>query len=336
MAASYGSAVAAAMRSGNYVAAGGDAPAAYADLNETSRQDQARHAALLRRVDAEKRARRIVVPTGDNEVRAMLRKLGHPVRLFGESAADVRERLRSALARVEIEGEDRELVAALLAQPSVEELQPRAASVRRGKEEVYSAASRELVGARRALAPGTFDRARRRLAEQRLHRDDAAAADALNEAAAGTFAKLRSLALAQSQAADARPGGTHAGQYDGSSGRRYNFSEVCVLAAEVLEPRSAPQDCTGGRLGGAAREPAPGPRRRVPGMKRALWGALGASVELPTRSLAPASSLSCRPSPPTDAARQAQRGGARSRRRLVRHRLRRRRQGDSCFEGADS
>ena len=89
MAASYGSAVAAAMRSGNYVAAGGDAPAAYADLNETSRQDQARHAALLRRVDAEKRARRIVGPTGDNEVRAMLRKLGHPVRLFGESAADV-------------------------------------------------------------------------------------------------------------------------------------------------------------------------------------------------------------------------------------------------------
>ena len=205
MAASYGSAVAAAMRSGNYVAAGGDAPAAYADLNETSRQDQARHAALLRRVDAEKRARRIVVPTGDNEVRAMLRKLGHPVRLFGESAADVRERLRSALARVEIEGEDRELVAALLAQPSVEELQPRANVPRRGKEDVYSAASRELVGARRSLAPGTFDRAKRRLTEQRRHRDDAAAVGALDEAASSTFAKLRSLALAQSQAADARP-----------------------------------------------------------------------------------------------------------------------------------
>ena len=37
--------------------------------------------------------------------------------------------------------------------------------------------------------------------------------------------------------ADARPGGTHAGQYDGSSGRRYNFSEVCVLAAEVRGSR---------------------------------------------------------------------------------------------------
>ena len=205
MAASYGSAVAAAMRSGNYVAAGGHAQAEYADLNETSRQDQARHAALLRRVDAEKRARRIVVPTGDNEVRAMLRKLGHPVRLFGESAADVRERLRSALARVEIEGEDRELVAALLAQPSVEELQPRANVPRRGKEDVYSAASRELVGARRALAPGTFDRARRRLAEQRSQRDEADSIHALNETAASTFAKLRSLALVQSQAADARP-----------------------------------------------------------------------------------------------------------------------------------
>jgi len=187
------------------VAAGGNAQAEYADLNETSRQDQARHAALLRRVDAEKRARRIVVPTGDNEVRAMLRKLGHPVLLFGENAADVRERLRSALARVEIEGEDRELVAALLAQPSVEELQPRAQPARRGKEEVYSAASRELVGARRALAPGTFDRARRRLAEQRSQRDEADSIHALNETAASTFAKLRSLALVQSQAADARP-----------------------------------------------------------------------------------------------------------------------------------
>ena len=57
-------------------------------------------------------------------------------------------------------------------------------------------------GARRALAPGAFGRARRRLAEQRLHRDDAAAADA-PRGAASTFAKLRSLALAQSQAADA-------------------------------------------------------------------------------------------------------------------------------------
>ena len=33
--------------------------------------------------------------------------------------------------------------------------------------------------------------------------------------------------------ANQRPGGVHGGQYDGSSGRRYNFSEVCVLAAEV-------------------------------------------------------------------------------------------------------
>ena len=33
--------------------------------------------------------------------------------------------------------------------------------------------------------------------------------------------------------ADARPADAHKGQYDGGSGRRYRFSEVCVLAAEV-------------------------------------------------------------------------------------------------------
>ena len=206
MASAYGAAVAAAMRSGNYLAPTSDAPAEYADLNESSRADQQRHAALLRRVDAEKRARRIVVPTGDSEVRAMLRKLGHPVRLFGESAADVRERLRSALARVEIEGEDRELVAALLAQPSVEERVSKAREpTRRGKEEVYSAASSALVAARRSITPETFDRARRRLLNQRAQRDDNEAIHALNEAASSTFAKLRQLALGQSQAADSRP-----------------------------------------------------------------------------------------------------------------------------------
>ena len=33
--------------------------------------------------------------------------------------------------------------------------------------------------------------------------------------------------------ADKRPTDAQGGQYDGSSGRRYRFSEVCVLAAEV-------------------------------------------------------------------------------------------------------
>ena len=33
--------------------------------------------------------------------------------------------------------------------------------------------------------------------------------------------------------ADQRPTDTHRGQYDGNSGRRYNFNEICVLAAEV-------------------------------------------------------------------------------------------------------
>ena len=47
---------------------------------------------LLKRVEAERRARAIVVPTNKDEVRDQLRALGQPVRIFGENLADIRER----------------------------------------------------------------------------------------------------------------------------------------------------------------------------------------------------------------------------------------------------
>lgn len=62
------------------------------DLSETSQAEQDRHATLLRRVEAERRARSIIVPTKPSEVAERLRALGQPVRLFGEHIADVRER----------------------------------------------------------------------------------------------------------------------------------------------------------------------------------------------------------------------------------------------------
>jgi len=95
----------AAVRAGN-INVGGGAGVDVMELSSSSLEAQDKHASLLKRVEAERRARSIVVPTNKDEVRDALRQMGQPVRLFSENLADIRERLRELLARLEIEGED--------------------------------------------------------------------------------------------------------------------------------------------------------------------------------------------------------------------------------------
>ncbi len=64
------------------------------DLNEESKASQAQHEEVMRRYEAQKRARSIAVPTATEEVKAMLRVLSQPVTLFGENPMDRRDRLR--------------------------------------------------------------------------------------------------------------------------------------------------------------------------------------------------------------------------------------------------
>lgn len=59
--------------------------------------------ALLDELERKKRARAIAVPTDDNKVKKRLRELREPITLFGERAADRRQRLIQLLSRV---GED--------------------------------------------------------------------------------------------------------------------------------------------------------------------------------------------------------------------------------------
>ncbi|TYZ59573.1 hypothetical protein PybrP1_000432 [[Pythium] brassicae (nom. inval.)] len=99
----------AAIRAGN-VNVGDSGEKEVLQLSETSRAAQEKHAQLLRRVEAEKRARNISVPTSVDEVVLRLRQLGEPVTLFGERPADRRERLREILSRLELEAEETGLV----------------------------------------------------------------------------------------------------------------------------------------------------------------------------------------------------------------------------------
>lgn len=95
----------AAIRAGN-VNVGDSGEKEVLQLSESSRAAQEKHAQLLRRVEAEKRARNISVPTSVDEVVLRLRQIGEPVTLFGERPADRRERLREILSRLELEGEE--------------------------------------------------------------------------------------------------------------------------------------------------------------------------------------------------------------------------------------
>jgi len=81
----------AAVRAGN-INIGAGVGVEVMDLSASSLEEQDKHALLLKRVEAERRARAIVVPTNKDEVRAQLRSMGQPVRLFGENLADIRER----------------------------------------------------------------------------------------------------------------------------------------------------------------------------------------------------------------------------------------------------
>ena len=70
------------------------------ELTDSSREGQERQALLLKKLEAEKRKRVLVVPTQPAQVIEQLRANGQPITLFGETVADRRERLREYLATV--------------------------------------------------------------------------------------------------------------------------------------------------------------------------------------------------------------------------------------------
>ncbi|RLN46589.1 hypothetical protein BBJ29_005684 [Phytophthora kernoviae] len=103
-----------AMRAGN-VNVSDNVETEVLQLSESSRAAQEKHAQLLRRIEAEKRARNIAVPTSVEEVIRRLRQLGEPITLFGERPADRRERLRGILSQLELEAEETGFVHQVLA-----------------------------------------------------------------------------------------------------------------------------------------------------------------------------------------------------------------------------
>lgn len=94
----------------------------------------------------------MAVPTDDNRVKAKLREIGEPITLFGERAADRRDRLIYVLSQIQAaRGDDAMQVDEESSEDSEEE-----------QEEFYTPGSLELLEARRRIAEFSLPRSHSR------------------------------------------------------------------------------------------------------------------------------------------------------------------------------
>ncbi|KAG8691014.1 hypothetical protein FRC09_011752 [Ceratobasidium sp. 395] len=113
-----------------------------------SERIRAENQALIDELDRKKRARTMAVPTDDNRVKARLREIGEPITLFGERAADRRDRLIYVLSQIQgARGDD-----------DIEMEDESSSSDEEKEEEFYTEGSLELLEARRRIAEYSLPR----------------------------------------------------------------------------------------------------------------------------------------------------------------------------------
>jgi len=138
------------------------------ELTSASQRGLEQHQLAMLDMEAKNRAFSIDVPTLPNDVRVALRGMGQPVRLFGENLANVRDRLRMAMAR-KLVMEERGIKQKGMGQGG----QPQGPTPAAEEEEQitkYSRASVELIRARGKISIYSLERARDRLNQERNYR----------------------------------------------------------------------------------------------------------------------------------------------------------------------
>ncbi|KAH8929667.1 WD40 repeat-like protein [Atractiella rhizophila] len=109
---------------------------------------------LVNELERRKRARKIAVPTNDQDVRNKLREIQEPMTLFGEGPAERRERLRYLLSKLE--------------KTLAEEIESESESEEdEDNQEFFIPGSDELLEARRWIAQYSLHRAKERVERQR-------------------------------------------------------------------------------------------------------------------------------------------------------------------------
>ncbi|KAJ7043617.1 U4/U6 snRNP-specific spliceosomal protein [Mycena alexandri] len=148
---------------------------------------------ILDELERKKKARTMAVPTDDNRVKARLREIGEPITLFGERAADRRDRLIYVTSQINAaRGDDPMHGDDDSSDDSEEE-----------EEEFYSPGSLELLEARRHIAEYSLPRAQKRVAQQRI--DSRMDLGRVVDIRKKVFAEVKKFANLGSQIGDERP-----------------------------------------------------------------------------------------------------------------------------------
>ncbi|KAI0343076.1 U4/U6 snRNP-specific spliceosomal protein [Trametopsis cervina] len=149
---------------------------------------------LLDELERKKKARSLAVPTDDNRVKARLREIGEPITLFGERAADRRDRLIYVLSQINAaRGDDAMQVEEESSDESSED----------EVEEFYSPGSLELLESRRHIAEYSLPRAQKRVAQQRI--DSTIPLGRIIDIRKKIFSSVKNFANLGSQIGDERP-----------------------------------------------------------------------------------------------------------------------------------
>lgn len=182
------------------------------ELSDRSKDAQEKHAKLLQRVESERRARQIIVPTGIHDVKMKLRSIGHPITLFGELPADRRERLRILLAKIEVQGEDAVAqdgflgTATTLGSGIGSAGTTSSAPKKAEKAELfYTEASEVLLSAREKIAAFSWPRSHERLSGQKRRRDSEELQNQKDTTCTKIVETVSKLGMNASQIADDRP-----------------------------------------------------------------------------------------------------------------------------------
>jgi U4/U6 small nuclear ribonucleoprotein PRP4 len=148
---------------------------------------------ILDELERKKKARTMAVPTDDKRVKTRLREIGEPITLFGERAADRRDRLIYVLSQINAaRGDDSMHVDEESSDDSEEE-----------GEEFYTPGSLELLEARRRLAEYSLPRAQKRVAQQRI--DSRMPLGRIIDIRKRVFAEVKKYGTLGSQIGDERP-----------------------------------------------------------------------------------------------------------------------------------
>lgn len=130
----------------------------------------------MEQLELQKRARQLIVPTKDADVKKKLRELGEPITLFGEEAPERRARLRELLAKGNLSGQT------TTSQTTPSESSTTEKSSKEDDQEViYTEGTPELKSARMAILKFSLPRAATRLSAQKRKRDIIEEEDQLEE-----------------------------------------------------------------------------------------------------------------------------------------------------------